>query len=223
MTRPELAVLLAFSKQSLTNAILDSSLPDSAYLDRDLRDYFPPEVVERFGSLLNEHPLRRELIAMLVSNDVVNSQGITFVSRLVTETGADAADVTRAYRIARDVTSAVERWDAIESLVGSVEPALMDELMIDAATLGRRHHLAVAVGHRGRDPHALGLDQRARERRDEPARPAARHQRSHLVALEGERPAIGCDDERLRHAVMREISRNVSSISRRHRNRSRTR
>ena len=129
MTRPELAVLLAYSKQSLTTSLLDSTLPDSAYLEHDLRAYFPPEVVERFGPLLNEHPLRRELIAMLVANDVVNSQGITFVSRLVTETGADAADVTRAYRIARDVTGAVERWDAIEALLGSVEPGLMDQLM----------------------------------------------------------------------------------------------
>ena len=129
MTRPELAVLLAYAKQSLTNALLLSSLPDSAYLETDLRGYFPPQVVERFGPLLNEHPLRRELIAMLVANDVVNSQGITFVSRVVTETGADAADVTRAYRIARDVTGAVERWEEIEALVGALEPALLDDLM----------------------------------------------------------------------------------------------
>jgi glutamate dehydrogenase len=122
-------VLLAYAKQSLTNALLASSLPDSAYLERDLRAYFPPQVVERFGAMLNEHPLRRELIAMLVANDVVNSQGITFVSRVVTETGAEAADVTRAYRIARDVTGAVERWEEIEALVGSLEPALLDELM----------------------------------------------------------------------------------------------
>ena len=129
MTRPELAVLLAYAKQNLTNALLASSLPDSAYLETDLRGYFPPPVVERFGELLNEHPLRRELIAMLVANDVVNSQGITFVSRVVTETGADAADVTRAYRIARDVTGAVERWEEIEALVGALEPALLDDLM----------------------------------------------------------------------------------------------
>jgi glutamate dehydrogenase len=129
MTRPELAVLLAYAKQSLTNDLLSSSLPDSAYLETDLRGYFPPQVVERFGPLLNEHPLRRELIAMLVANDVVNSQGITFVSRVVTETGADAADVTRAYRIARDVTGAVDRWEEIEAHVGALEPALLDDLM----------------------------------------------------------------------------------------------
>jgi glutamate dehydrogenase len=163
MTRPELAVLLAYAKQGLTNALLNSSLPDSAYLERDLRGYFPHEVVERFGGLLNEHPLRRELVAMLVANDVVNSQGITFVSRLVTETGADAADVTRAYRIARDVTGAVERWEAIESLVGSAEPALMDELMAGVDRL-------VEVAARWYLQHVPGQLGRAIESHQEPFR-----------------------------------------------------
>ena len=72
---------------------------------------------------------------MLVANDVVNSQGITFVSRLVIETGAEAADVVRAYRIARDVTRAPERWESIEALVGTVEPSLLDELMGDVDRL----------------------------------------------------------------------------------------
>ncbi len=153
MTRPELAVLLAYAKQSLTDALLSSSLPDSAYLERDLRAYFPPKVVERFGPLLNEHPLRRELVAMLVANDVVNSQGITFVSRLVTETGAEAADVARAYRIARDVTGAVDRWEAIEALVGHLEPNLLDELMggVDRLVeITARWYLQHAPGQLGR-------------------------------------------------------------------------
>jgi glutamate dehydrogenase len=117
MTRPELAVLLAYAKQSLANALLDSTLPDSRYLEQDLRGYFPHRVVERFADLVPAHPLRRELVATIVANDVVNSQGITFVTRLAAETGASPADVVSAYRIARDVTGAVERWEAIEALV----------------------------------------------------------------------------------------------------------
>ena len=65
----------------------------------------------------------------MVANEVVNSLGITFISRLTAETGKDPADVVRAYRIARDVTGAEDRWDAIEALVGTVEPALQSELM----------------------------------------------------------------------------------------------
>jgi glutamate dehydrogenase len=118
LERPELAVLIAYSKRALTGALLRSNLPDDPYLDRDLRSYFPAPVVERFGDLLAEHPLRRELVATIVSNGVVNSLGPTFVSRLVVEQGAEPADVVRAYRIARDVTGAEQRWAAVERLDG---------------------------------------------------------------------------------------------------------
>ena len=129
LTRPELSVLLAYAKRSAYAALLLSDLPDSEYLAADLERYFPPAIVERLGHLLREHPLRREIIATLASNDVVNSQGITFVSRMVTETGAEPSDVIRAFRIARDVTRAVERWDAVEALDGKIDPRIQSELM----------------------------------------------------------------------------------------------
>jgi glutamate dehydrogenase len=116
LERPELAVLLAHAKRSLTGALLRSSLPDDPYLHHDLRRYFPPLVVERFGALLSEHPLRRELVATIAANDVVDALGPTFVSRLVAEQAAEPADVVRAYRIAREVTGAEERWAAVEAL-----------------------------------------------------------------------------------------------------------
>src|SRR5262249_33739739 len=82
LERPELAVLLAYAKPRLTGALLEPPLPDAPSLDGALRSYFPPAVVERLGHLLGEHPLRRELVATIVSNHVVNALGPTFVSRL---------------------------------------------------------------------------------------------------------------------------------------------
>jgi glutamate dehydrogenase len=129
MTRPELSVLLAYAKRSVYGALLESDLPDSDYLATDLQRYFPSMIVERFGDLLAEHPLKREIIATMAANDVVNSQGITFVSRMVTETGASPSDVVRAFRIARDVTGAVARWGEVEALDGRIDPVLQNELM----------------------------------------------------------------------------------------------
>jgi glutamate dehydrogenase len=129
LTRPELSVLLAYAKRSVYAALLTSDLPDSEYLAADLTRYFPAKIVERFGHLLAEHPLRREILATMAANDVVNSQGITFVSRMVTETGANAADVVRAFRTARDVCGALERWDDIEALDGLIDPKLQNELL----------------------------------------------------------------------------------------------
>ena len=65
----------------------------------------------------------------MASNDVVNSQGITFVSRLVTETGAAPSDVVRAFRIARDVTGAERRWNDVEALDGVIDPGIQRELL----------------------------------------------------------------------------------------------
>src|SRR3569832_602475 len=83
-----------------------------------MRGYFPPAIVERLGHLLSEHPLRRELVATIVTNHVVNALGPTFVSRLVAAQGAEPAAVVRAYRIARDVSGAVLRWAVVELLAG---------------------------------------------------------------------------------------------------------
>jgi len=129
MTRPELAVLLAYAKRSIYAELLTSDIPDSEYLLTDLRGYFPPAMRERFRDLILEHPLRRELVATIVANDVVNSQGVTFVSRMMTETGSPLATVVRAYRIARDVTGAVDRWASIEGLDGAIDPGVQAELM----------------------------------------------------------------------------------------------
>jgi glutamate dehydrogenase len=131
LERPELAVLLAYAKRSLTGALLESSLPDDPYLEGDLRGYFPPAVVERLGHLLAEHPLRRELVATIIANHVVDALGPTFVSRLVAEQGAEPADVVRAYRVARDITGAEERWAAVERLTGvdrQAQWALLDRI-----------------------------------------------------------------------------------------------
>jgi glutamate dehydrogenase len=139
LERPELAVLVAYGKRLLARSLETSSFVEEPWLERDLREYFPAAVVERCGHLLNEHPLRRELICMVNSNAVVNALGPTFVSSLVGERGAEPAAVVRAFRIAREVTSADADWDVVERLDG-IDRAVQLELMggvdaqVEAAT-----------------------------------------------------------------------------------------
>jgi glutamate dehydrogenase len=132
MTRPELCVLLAYAKRLLREEVVGSSLPDDPYLVSALAEYFPKRVVERFGALLPHHPLRREIVSTLVTNDVINSMGITFVPRMSAETGATPEEVARAFLVARDVSRAREPWDAVEGLdavvPGDVQAGLMDRV-----------------------------------------------------------------------------------------------
>ncbi|MDH3192711.1 MAG: NAD-glutamate dehydrogenase [Acidimicrobiia bacterium] len=143
LTRPELAVLLAYSKRSLREAIESSVLLDDPYFDGDLREYFPPAVTERFGDLIAHHPLRKRLIATILSNEVINSEGPTFVSRLCQRVGAEKAEVIKAYRIAREASGVTKRWDAIEELFDVLETGIWHKLMSGAdalvAALTRRY------------------------------------------------------------------------------------
>jgi glutamate dehydrogenase len=133
--RPELALLLTYAKRGIARSLMDSDLPDDPWLARDMRDYFPRAVVERFGELLGEHPLRRELVATINSNMVVNALGPTFVSQIVAERGVRPSEAVRAYRIAREVTGAEAAWESIEELAGKVEHDAQARLMRGVDTL----------------------------------------------------------------------------------------
>jgi len=129
MERPELAVLLAYAKRSLTGALLRSELVDDPCVAGVLERYFQRAVVERYAHLLGSHPLRRELVATVVANHVVDALGPTFVSRFVAELGAEPAGVVRAYLVARDVIEAEARWEAIERLGQAAADGAQWELM----------------------------------------------------------------------------------------------
>jgi glutamate dehydrogenase len=135
MASPEIAVLLAYAKRSLTDHILLSALPDDPHFEADLFGYFPSAVVEQFADEIRDFPLRRELIATIVANQILNSQGSTFYSRMRTITGASAAMIVRAYRVARVVTGAQERWADIEALAGEIDPVVSNRMLQDVDDL----------------------------------------------------------------------------------------
>ena len=100
---PELATLLSWTKIRLADVVLASDLPDDPYLADRLTQYFPRQLRERFGDLMPEHRLRREIVTTVAVNRFVNSQGISSYHRLSSDTGAGAADIVRAQLAARSI------------------------------------------------------------------------------------------------------------------------
>ena len=88
--RPELSVLLAWTKIVLADELIGSDLPDDPYCHVDLTAYFPQQIQEGFADQVAAHPLRREIIVTQVVNDLVNGAGMTYWPRLPGETGAGA-------------------------------------------------------------------------------------------------------------------------------------
>jgi glutamate dehydrogenase len=111
LTSPEFAVLLAYTKITAYEALLESDAPEDPFLERALVDYFPSALRDRFADAILHHPLRREIIATGIANAFVNRAGTSLVFRLSQETGADTAAVVRAHTAAREMF-AVDRIDA---------------------------------------------------------------------------------------------------------------
>jgi glutamate dehydrogenase len=116
LVQPELSVVLAYSKITLYAALLDSDLPEDPYLSRDLARYFPAPLPERFPDQMQQHRLRREIIATHVTNSVVDRAGSTFTFRMQQDTGARASDIARAYAVAREVFGMRTFWADVEAL-----------------------------------------------------------------------------------------------------------
>ncbi len=139
LTRPELAVLLAYSKIALDDELLKSNVPeDPYYFAEELERYFPAPVIKRYTHLMPFHNLRREIIAMRVTNSMVNRMGATFAYRMWEECGADAASVARAYTIAREIYNTRELWESIESLDNKVPASIQYSMMFQTSRLLRR-------------------------------------------------------------------------------------
>ncbi len=120
LTVPEMAVLLAYNKMELFDAVLASDVPEDTFIATALQRYFPKPLRERFAEPITRHPLKREIIATHVVNSMVNRVGPTFAHRLQEETGAAPPEIVRAYLGAREIFDLVSLWSANEALDNQV-------------------------------------------------------------------------------------------------------
>ncbi|MBO0765329.1 MAG: NAD-glutamate dehydrogenase, partial [Hyphomicrobiaceae bacterium] len=121
LTRPELAVLMSYAKIALQHDILESPVPDEPQMDGWLTGYFPALLRERFAKAIRGHSLRREIIALGLTNAVVNRGGPAMAVRIATETGRSTADVAHAFMAAREVFELSRLWQRIDELDGKVD------------------------------------------------------------------------------------------------------
>ena len=135
LVRPELAVLLAYAKMALDSEILASDLSDAPELSGELQGYFPAPLRDRLGSLIPTHPLRREIAATVLTNDLINRAGITFVSEMRARTGRPAPDIARAYLIVRESFGLRDLWAEIEALDNRVAAQVQSETLLEIASV----------------------------------------------------------------------------------------
>ncbi len=124
VTRPELAVLLAYAKLQLFDEINSSSLPDDPFYAETLRNYFPSDVRTRFPKGMAAHRLKREIVATVLTNDIVNRGGPVMMHRLKEASAGEAPALARAYTIALNVFGIDKIADRINALDNKVAAAV---------------------------------------------------------------------------------------------------
>jgi len=152
LTRPELSVLVSYSKAALKELLIESDLGQDPYLANAVKTAFPLRLLKQYQEEILEHRLHKEIMATQIANDIVNRMGLNFVLRQQKATGAPVADVARAYTTVMEIFKLPALWSDIEALDHKVSTGVQMEMMLNLIRLvkratrwllrNRRHHLA---------------------------------------------------------------------------------
>ncbi len=138
LTAPELSVLLAYTKIVLADQLLETDIAADPFLRGDLFGYFPTPMRQDYRQPMLDHPLRREIIVTQLVNQLVNHAGITYFHRLSGETGADAAELTRANFVAREIFGARALETEIATYDNTIDAAVQTRMRLEMRTLAER-------------------------------------------------------------------------------------
>ncbi len=80
IVRPILGILLSYSKIFIKQILLNSQFLETNFAKHYLYKYFPKSFGALYGAEIEEHPLKKEIIATVISNKIINFTGSSFVA-----------------------------------------------------------------------------------------------------------------------------------------------
>ncbi|CAN5118441.1 NAD-glutamate dehydrogenase [soil metagenome] len=137
LTRPELAVLMAYAKLELADEIVASAAPEDPFFEETLVRYFPGPLA-KYEDQMKGHRLRREIVATVLCNEIVNMTGPTFPDRLRGAAEVDTTALIVAFEAARRIFRLDEAWDAVNALDLKVSAETQTALYQEIAMVLRR-------------------------------------------------------------------------------------
>ena len=124
LTRPELAILQAHAKIAFTWDLLESDIPSSKAMEGRLIRYFPKKLGDSYAKDIQGHKLKREIICTTLASSLINRMGPTFVRGHMARSGANPAEIAKAFIIVRESFGLRDLWSQIEALDNKV-PAIV--------------------------------------------------------------------------------------------------
>lgn len=130
LTRPEISVVLSHTKLLLTHILSKDSMVHDPLLRPMLHDYFPPQMAQRYAAQIDQHPLKADLVAMLLSNRMVNQMSPYLPKWLMDRTGLGYVDIARAFCISSALFDFQQHWyDAAAAI--TLKPSVRQDLLIE--------------------------------------------------------------------------------------------
>ena len=135
LTSPELCVLMAYVKIDLTRDRANDEIVNEPWCQEILSNYFPTDLRHGYAALMHTHPLRKEIISTVMTNEMVNRGGATYAWRAAEESGAGDSEIFRAFVVSRDVFGFKALWAELEQLDGQVSTNCQIELLLESRRL----------------------------------------------------------------------------------------
>ncbi|KTF09545.1 NAD-glutamate dehydrogenase [Pseudoalteromonas sp. H103] len=138
LTRPELSVLVSYAKMVLKESLVTEEITENPYYRQLLVKSFPRPLREKFNDAMNNHPLRKEIIATKLANNIVNDMGLNFMVRMHEETGANEAEIALCYSIASEIFEMRDTWSSISALDNKIPASVQTEMLYQLRRTVRR-------------------------------------------------------------------------------------
>jgi glutamate dehydrogenase len=130
LPRPLLAVVLGQVKRWAYDLLLESPFPEAPSAQSFLVGYFPRRLQTEYAVPIAAHPLRREIVATMAVNHLINHAGVSFLRRVMRTSGASIDTVVATYvRVEGEADAGALRARVLASgLSASGETAVLVEL-----------------------------------------------------------------------------------------------
>lgn len=125
LTRPEIAVLIAYAKNSACSMCRNIDFMDDPYLSRYLLSYFPQNLLREHPQAeeyLVTHPLRNQILSTVLINEFINMLGSTFLHQAVEGAGGNIKAVLKAFVFIKDVFKVDDAWSSVEGIPSDCDP-----------------------------------------------------------------------------------------------------
>lgn len=148
LSQAELSILISYVKADMKEALIHADLGDDKHMLLPIESAFPAALNKKFPEAVTNHPLKKEIIATQIANDIFNHMSISYLDRMQQSTGVTHADIAKAYIATKAIFALDDIWESIQSLDYKVDSESQYHMMLRVSRLIRRASRWLIKNHR---------------------------------------------------------------------------